>query len=84
MTKGRTMDAIERAKAADPGNAFVASCERHLSAHGFLSEKQLAAINRVTPTRRPLLDLAGPPTSWSAGDTDDHGLGQSWDWAGGE
>ena len=78
------VEAIARAKTADPGNSFVAACEKFFAQRCYLSEKQLAALARVTPTRGRL-DLAGGPLTWTGSDApDEHGLTQSWDWAGGD
>lgn len=84
MTTDKAQEAIARAKKADPGNAFVASCEKFYRERGHLSDKQIASLAKVTRTRRPGLDLAGPPGSWSASGGDDYGLSNSWDWAGGD
>lgn len=92
----RSLDTIAAAEKRDPGNTFVASCRRQLEQRGFLSPSQIGALNRVTRTRgtRPALhalgggyalDLAGPPGTWTGdGSGQEYGLGQSFDWAGGD
>ncbi len=42
--------ALKRAHEADPGNDFVAGCSGYYKRHGFLTEKQIAALDRVTPS----------------------------------
>ena len=87
MAPSRAEIAIARANNRDPGNRFVASCRRFWQERGYLSAKQIEALDRVTPTRRGP-DLAGPPISWSASEDeiedDDLANSQYWDWAGGE
>ena len=51
MVKDVAGPAIARAKAADPGNPFVASCERFLANRGHLTVGQLASLAKVTRTR---------------------------------
>lgn len=41
--------ALKRADEADPGNEFVAGCTAYYERHGFLTEKQVAALDKVTP-----------------------------------
>ncbi|KKW12785.1 MAG: hypothetical protein UY48_C0009G0018 [Candidatus Gottesmanbacteria bacterium GW2011_GWB1_49_7] len=43
--------ALKRAGDSDPGNEFVAGCNNYYRRHGFLTEKQVAALDRVTPSR---------------------------------
>ena len=51
-------DVLDRAEARCPGNPFVASCREHSERYGLLSEKQIAALERVhayrpAPSRGP-------------------------------
>jgi hypothetical protein len=75
--------ALANAERADPGNPFVASCRCFYEARGYLSDKQLSSIKRVTPTRRPSPALAFLGSDYNSS-PDEYGLGNSWDWAGGD
>lgn len=46
-------DELRRAESIDPGNPFVAGLRKFYTERGFLSAKQVAALQNVTPTRRP-------------------------------
>lgn len=92
MTMSDPKAAIERAKKADPGNPFVASCERFFAARGYLSDKQIASLGKVTRTLSKG-EAAYHRVNWGDGgnvmnpsfyDRDDYGLSNSWDWAGGD
>jgi hypothetical protein len=41
---------LSRAQRKDPRNSFVASCREFLKERGFLSARQVAALERVRPT----------------------------------
>ena len=42
---------LDRAECRDPGNSFVSSCRSFLADRGFLTVKQVRALQRVTETR---------------------------------
>ena len=72
---------LARAERASPGNPFVASCRAQFSASGYLSAKQIDALNRVTPYRRRR------SMSWYGSDYnshDDYANSNAFDWAGGD
>lgn len=44
-------EALDTAETTDPGNVFVAGCREFFKKNGFLSDKQIAALRNVGPTR---------------------------------
>jgi|ERR1035437_4909635 hypothetical protein len=50
MMEKKFSEAVSKALGADPGNTFALGCQKFLSERGYLSDKQLAALEAIKPT----------------------------------
>lgn len=51
LTQPDYVEILDKAEAKDPGNPFVSSCYAFLRQRGFLSNNQIASLNKISRTR---------------------------------